>query len=340
VDVGKSFQIHGTDKLSRGFFYSIKRAIKGGRMGAASHSNKLTSLKDAEHRKIILRVSIVTIIVNVALMLSKGVLGVVFNNLSVISDAIHSASDVFTSFLIVIAVFLSSPKRDKKHNYGREKVEPLFVLALAIVLGSVGVMLGVGGIQGIISPKEAQFNVALVTVVILSIIVKEAMFWYEIYYAKRLKSEMLRADAWHSRSDSLSSVAVLIGLICSTFLKTNIVESIAVIIVAVMILKVAFDIMKPAINQLTDKAAGEDITNRIRDITMQIEGVQAVDLLRTRIFGSRIFVDIEIAVDKDLSVEKSHGIAQAVHDTLEADDGLRIKHCLVHVNPYDGELGG
>ena len=291
------------------------------------------SIKNSEHARKIIKISVITIVVNLLLVIVKTVLGAMFNNLSVISDAIHSGTDLFTSFLIIAAVFLSSPKRDKKHNYGHEKVEPLVTLFLALIIAGVGVMLFWKGIEGFITPKIAELNFYLIGVTVLSIAVKEAMFWYEIYYAKKLNSAMLRADAWHSRSDSLASVAVLIGLISATFMKTNILESVAVIVVALLLFKVTFDIIKPAIDQLIDKAANEKTVNKIKEITSAVQGVDSVDKLRTRLFGNSIYVDIEIAVCGSLTVNESHNIAQAVHDTLENTEDLHIKHCMVHVNP-------
>jgi len=293
--------------------------------------------KLSESAKTIIKVSVITIIANFILVAVKMILGLVYGNLSVISDGVHSASDFFTSFLIIAAVFLSSPKHDKKHNYGHEKIEPLITLFLAIVLVSVAGVLIWQGIEGIITPKAAKLNWYLISVTILSIIIKEAMFWYEIYYAKKLNSAMLKADAWHSRSDSLSSVAVLIGLICSTFMKTNLIESIAVLVVALFIIKVAINICRSAINQLVDKAASECTCKRIEEITKQVQGVENVDSLHTRIFGNKIYVDIEIAVDGRLSVDESHAIAEEVHDKLESTAGLHIKHCMVHVNPHKEE---
>jgi cation diffusion facilitator family transporter len=293
--------------------------------------------KATNHARIIIKVSIVTIAANLLLTVIKVVLGLVFGNLSVISDGIHSASDLFTSFLIILAVFLSSPKRDEKHNYGHEKVEPLITLFLALILAGVGATLLWQGIEGVISPSVAEINYYLIGTIVLSIVVKEAMFWYEIYYAKKLNNQMLKADAWHSRSDALSSIAVLIGLICSIFMTTNLIESIAVIIVSLFIFKVAFDVLKPAINQLIDKAAPIATTTKIRDIASAVEGVSNVDLIRSRMFGNRIYVDIEIAVDGNLTVEQSHSIAQSVHDKLEATEDLYIKHCMVHVNPSSDE---
>ena len=288
----------------------------------------------SENAKIILRVSMIGIAVNLVLAILKFVVGFIFGNLAVISDAIHSASDFITSILIVITVFISSPKRDKKHHYGREKFESLTVLFLAIFLFGVAGFLAWQGIAGILSPQAAGLNWYLIGVIIISIVAKEALYYYGMYHAKRIKSDMLKADAWHSRSDSLASVAVLIGLVASIFIHTNIIESIAVVIVSLFIFKVAYSVFKPAIDQLTDRSAGKDTHDRIREMTMSVDGVRQIDNLRTRMFGNRIYVDLEIAVDGKMTVEQSHDIAHKVHDVLEDDPDLQIKHCMVHVNPF------
>lgn len=299
--------------------------------------DKKRSARESESSQIIIRVSIVTIIVNLVLVVLKTVVGLVFGNLAVVSDAIHSGSDLFTSFLIIAAVFLSSPRADKKHNYGHEKVEPLVTLFLALVILGVGIMLAVEGVRGIIAPGVSELNLYLVGVTIFSLAVKEWMFWYEIRAARKANCEMLRADAWHSRSDGLSSIAVLVGLLSSAFMETDILESIAVIIVAAFIFKVALGILRRAIEQLVDKAADDKTCAQICEIAAQTDGVCAVDNLRTRMFGNSIYVDIEIAVEGTLTVDRSHAIAQSVHDALEAAPDLHIKHCMVHVNPHLAE---
>jgi len=290
-------------------------------------------MKRSENSKIILRIATVTIITNIVLMIAKMVLGLVFDSLSVVSDAIHTASDLFTSLLVVVAVFLSSPKRDKKHNYGHEKVESLMILFFALILVAVGGTLVWQGIEGVVSPQATNVNYYLISIIALSLLVKETMFWVVRHFARKLKSDILKAEAWHHRSDSLSSVAVLIGLVTGFFMDNNIFESAAVIIVALMVFKVAFDITKPAIHQLTDRAVDEKTIERIREIALAVSGVENIDCLRTRVFGNKIFVDIEIAVDGNLTTTQSHDIAQEVHDILEGTSELRIKHCLVHINP-------
>ena len=290
-------------------------------------------LKHNENVKIILRVTIVGIVANFVLVALKLVAGLIFDNLSVVADAIHSASDLVTSLLLIIAVFISSPKRDKKHNYGHEKIESLVVLFFAMIIFGLGAVFIWQGIEGLISPRPSEFNVYLIVVTVISLVIKEALFWYGMYYAKKTRSAMLRADAWHSRSDSLSSVAVLIGLISSTFMANNILESVAVLIVSLFLFKVSFSILRPTINQLIDKAADKKDVEKILEIAGNVKGVIKIDKMDTRILGSAILVDLEIHIDGNLTVEQGHHIADAVREILENHPDLRIKRCNVHVNP-------
>jgi cation diffusion facilitator family transporter len=290
--------------------------------------------KNAENRKIIKRVAMVTLMANIFLTIAKVVLGIVFVNMAVISDAVHTASDAITTLLVLFAVAVSSPKPDKKHNYGHEKIEPLLILLFALILAGTGGYLFYEGVVGIIAPQIITINYFLIGIIVASLVVKEVLFWYVMKHAKKTKSDMLRAEAWHHRSDSLSSVAVLIGLVCSYFIGTNLAESIAILVVSLLIVKVAVQIAIPAINNLIDKAADEKICEQIKQIAMETPGVKSIDKLQTRMFGAGIYVDIEVCVEGNLTVIESHDIAKNVHDILEAHDELNIKHCNVHIHPY------
>jgi cation diffusion facilitator family transporter len=287
-----------------------------------------------QNSKIVLRVTLIGIAVNVVLTAVKLAFGIWKNNLAVMSDAATSGADLFTSLLIVVAIFVATPRRNKTHNYGREKIEPLVVLFLSLMLVALGGLLLWQGIDGIINPiKDPDKSWYLIAVTVFSIIVKEFMYFYGMHYAKKTKSEMVKADAKQSRSDSLSSVAVLAGLITSYFIGTNIVESIAVVIVSLFVFKVAFDTFKPAFNQLTDRAASKEVHDKIVKITLEQPGVINVYRLRTRIFGSQIYAELEITVDATLTVAESYAVAGGVHDILEATEELRIKDVVVVVKP-------
>jgi len=295
---------------------------------------KITNLSpSSEYGRTIAKVSTVALIANFFLFAVTAVFGLIFANLSVLSDAVHSCIDFLTSFLIIATAFLISPKSDKKHNYGHEKVESFVTLVVVLILAGVASLLIWQGIESIISPEDSELNFYLISVTVLSVVIKEAMFWYQLHYAKKINSAVLKADAWHSRSDSLSSIAVLIGLISGIFLKTNILESVAVLIVAIMILDITFDILKSAISQLIDTAASEETVSKIHDIVKATKGVEVIISLKTRLFGNSVYADLEIAVKPDLTVKSSYSIVKAIQNTLAAAPDLRIKHCTVQINP-------
>ncbi|MCL2061219.1 MAG: cation diffusion facilitator family transporter [Firmicutes bacterium] len=293
--------------------------------------------EDSKRRKTIKKVAVVTLSANIVIMAAKMTVGAIFGNVSVISDALHSLSDIGTTVLVLAAVFISKPAADESHNYGHEKREPLITLFFALILGALSGWLIYEGITGIISPKpfrgvDTGFWM-LIGVVTFSALSKEAMFWFTVTYAKKTKSDLLKADAWHQRSDSLSSLAVLAGLISSVFIGNDIVESIAIIIVALTLLWITAKILKTSVDKLTDKAADAPTRAGLLKIITETQGVITVDKLQTRIFGSGYLVDVEIGVNPDLTVTAAHDIAQAVHDALEAQPLYPVKHCNVHVNP-------
>jgi len=299
-------------------------------------SKKSVLITEESSKKIMLRVAVVVVVANIILTVAKLVLGIMFDNLSVISDAVHSGADLLTSAFIIIVVFIATSKSDRKHNYGHEKYEPLMVMLFSVVLFATVALLVWQGVRGIISPSKSNVNVYLISVTIVSIVIKEAIFWYSMHYAKKINSDMLKAGAWHSRADSLSSLAVLIGLIASIFLSTDIAESIAVLLVALFIAKIAFDILKTSVKQLTDSAAQEETANEIKALALALKGVRSVVGLKTRMFGKRIFVDIVVEIDGNLTIFQGHTIAKNVHDALEAKESLNIKHCTVSIVPSEG----
>jgi cation diffusion facilitator family transporter len=270
---------------------------------------------------------------NIALTILKAVFGFVFFNMAMLSDAAHSGMDSITTLLVIFAVIFSKPHSDKQHNYGHEKREAIFILLLSLLMLATAVLLFTQGVRGLVNVSEAVMSIPLIVVAAVSIVAKEGMYQFTNYHAKKTKSHALRADALGHRLDCVTSIAVLAGLVATIWTGNDIVESIAVLIVALFIVKIAFQVFKGAYNQLIDKSASEDDQQAIEQMAKEIEGVLCVDKLSTRIFGSAIYVDIEIAVDENLCLKKAHDIAHAVHDKLELCKELRIKHCNVHVNP-------
>ena len=234
----------------------------------------------------------------------------------------------------MIGIKLSSKESDKEHPYGHERLECVAAMILAMLLFITGVGIGVSAFSNIVTGKykEIQLPGALALVAALvSIIVKEMMFWYTRYYAKKIESGALMADAWHHRSDALSSVGALLG-IGGAMLGYPIMDSIASLVIFVFIAKAAFDIFKDAIDKMVDHSCSDEIEQEIIDFVIQNKEVQGIDLFHTRMFGSKIYVDLEIAVDGDYSLREAHEIAENVHDAIESQFP-KIKHIMVHVNP-------
>lgn len=285
------------------------------------------------HTRILRRVAVVTFVANVLLFVLKLVVGIIFDNLAVKADAWHSAADVIMPLTIFIVSFFISDKVDKKFNYGRERIETIFTLILAVVIGIIGVLLGVEGVHGLLEPSESNQDWVLIAVTVASLVIKEATFVYGIIYAKKIHSEALRINAWHNCSDGLSSVAVLIGLLCAKFIGNNIFENIAVIVVAALIIKVAIETLLSSSRQLVDRAASDQVCEQIKTLVLMVDGVKDVTQLRTRLFGDKVNIELDIAVDGHLSLTAANQIAVAVQNKLQTESELNIKNCLVLIKP-------
>ncbi len=296
-------------------------------------------MQSTEIEKIAVRTSVITIILNFMLTVFKLLAGILGHSLAMVSDAIHSASDVMSTVIVIIGIKISEKAADSNHEFGHERYECVAALLLAVLLGATGVMIGYGGITSIIngSYKTAATPTYLaMSAAIVSIVVKEAMFWITRSAAIKVNSGALKADAWHHRSDALSSVGSLIGIV-GAMCGVPILDSIAAIAICLLIIKAAVDIFIDAVNKMTDKACDKKTEEEISAFVSSCEGVKAVDKLMTRLFGNRIYVIVEIACDSDLPLYKAHGIAEEVHDGVEKNFPL-VKHVTVHVNPfYDGE---
>lgn len=280
-----------------------------------------------------MKVSFVSIISNVILTVIKFIAGVISHSGAMISDAVHSLSDVLSTFVVIIGVKLSNKKADKEHPYGHERLECVASIILAVMLMLTGFGIGATGIGNIIKGKHIILvsGTLALSIAIISILVKEAMYWYTRNTAKKINSGALLADAWHHRSDALSSVGSFIGILGAK-LGFPVLDSIASIIISLFIIKVAYDIFKDAIDKMVDKACDENTIKKIEDIIYENEKVVNIDDLKTRQFGNRYYIDVEISVDKNMSVLNAHDVAQSVHDDIE-NRLPSTKHCMVHVNP-------
>ncbi len=293
-------------------------------------------LNKADRDKMIKKISSVGIFGNIMLSAFKLFAGVYGKSGAMISDAVHSLSDVFATFIAYLGVRLSMRPADREHPYGHERMECVASLILGSVLVVTGIGIGKSGLTNIFSGDHSRLAVpgmvALVAAVV-SIVSKEGMFWYTRYYARVIDSPAFLADAWHHRSDALSSVGSLIG-IAGAMLGFPVMDSVASVIICIFIFKVSFDILKDAISKMLDTSSGEEYENGLKEFVLKQSDVGRVDVLRTRTFGSKIYVDMEIAVDGDKTLREAHAVAENVHAKVEKNFP-EVKHIMIHVNPMD-----
>ena len=287
-----------------------------------------------DFNKIANKVSINTIIGNGFLSIFKLVAGILANSNAMISDAIHSASDVFSTIVVIIGVRLSSKEADRDHPYGHERLECVAAIILSMVLFATGLGIFFTALKNIMSGSYKEIAVpgllALVAAVV-SILIKEVMYWYTRHYAKVINSSALMADAWHHRSDSLSSIGALIGIFFAR-IGYPIMDSVASIIIFIFIVKASIEIFSDSVNKVVDHSCDEETEKEIYDYVINYKDVIDIDLLRTRLFGNKIYVDLEIQLDGSLTLNKAHDIAESLHDDLEKEF-KDVKHVMVHVNP-------
>lgn len=289
---------------------------------------------------VIRNLSLVSVIGNAILSGFKMFAGIVGNSGAMISDSIHSFSDVLTTLIAWIGVKVSKRDADHSHPYGHERLECVASLLLGIVLFVTGIGVGKVGVENIFSGNYKTLTIpstiALVAAIV-SIVGKEAMYWYTRYYAKLINSAAFMADAWHHRSDAFSSIGSLIGIGGAMF-GFPVLDSVASVVICIFIIKVAYDISKDALAKMLDTSCGEDYEKKLTEHIVNQKDVVGVDLLRSRMFGNRVYVDLEISVNGDKSLREAHDVAERVHQDVERTFS-EVKHIMIHVNPASNVAG-
>lgn len=291
-----------------------------------------------DEKMIVNRLSRIGIFGNVLLAAFKLLAGILGKSGAMVSDAVHSLSDVFATLIAWIGVRLSRQEEDAEHPYGHERLECVASLFLGLILAGTGIGIGWSGIGKLFWDRgsiEVPTTLPLIAAVV-SIAVKEGMFQYTMHYAKKLNSAAFQADAWHHRSDAFSSIGSFIGIGMAK-LGVPVMDPIASLIICALILKVAFDISRDAVNKMLDTSCGNAFEQRLCGFIESQDGVERIDLLHTRQFGSKIYVDLEIAVESDMSLRDAHRIAERVHSAVEGEFPS-IKHVMIHVNPAEESL--
>ena len=315
--------------------YDSKKYHESERHPANNHP---ADSRTAGHNDTAMHVSKVSITVNVVLTCGKLAAGILGRSHAMISDAVHSASDVFSTLIVMAGVSMSAKQSDKEHPYGHERLECVAALFLAVILCATGLGIGFGAVREVVSGevKDAAIpGLMALAAAIVSIVVKEWMYRYTIKAADSIHSSALKADAWHHRSDALSSVGAFVG-ICGARMGFAFMDPAASIVICIFICKASLDVLRDALDKMVDKACDEETAQAIRRTALAPPGVVRIDGLKTRLFGPRMYVDIEIAVDGRLNLQQAHTISREVHDMVE-EQFPQVKHCAVQINPLNRE---
>lgn len=283
---------------------------------------------------VIRKLSLVGIIGNVFLSAFKFIAGIMGNSSAMVSDAVHSLSDVFATFIAFLGVRFGRREADASHPYGHERIESLAAIVLGLILLVTGVGIGWVGLEKILAGNYESLPIpgmiALVAAIV-SIAVKESMFWYTRHWARVIRSSAFEADAWHHRSDAMSSIGALVG-VGGSMLGYPVLDPIASVVICLFILKQGISIIYDALKKMLDTSCGEQFEEEVRQLVDAENQVEHIDMLRTRMFGDKVYIDMEIAIDGSMQLTDAHAIAERVHDDIE-HAFPEVKHVMIHVNP-------
>ena len=291
-----------------------------------------------ERNKEIYKVTLVGGAVNVVLLVFKFVAVILGHSAAMVADAVHSLSDFITDVIVVVFIHISSKPKDKSHDYGHGKYETLAmtIIGLALLAAAIGIIYGgavkiadwLGGQQ-----LEAPGMLAL-WAALLSIVLKEAVYRYSMVKARQLNSQAVEANAWHHRSDALSSVGTAIGIGGAIFLgqRWTVLDPVASVIVGAFIVKVAVELLRRGIGDLLEQSLPDEIESEILQLAATVEGIAEPHDLRTRRIGNHYAIELHILVDGDIPLRVAHDRASEVEELLKSHYG-EDTHVVVHVEP-------
>ncbi len=286
-----------------------------------------------------IRITLLGLWFNIALAVIKIVAGSAGMSIAVVADGIHTLSDTISDIVAIMGLKISQKPQDDSHHYGHGKFETLAAAIIGLLIFAAGMGIGYTSVMkfsAILSGKDVESpRLIVLSAVLLSIIIKEWMYRLTSFYGKKLKSQVLIANAWHHRTDVLSSLAVFIG-IGSIFLLGDsfyILDPLSAIIVSLFVIKVSVNIVLNAINELLEKSIPADDIEKIRMAVLSADGVIGMHKLKTRKIGNNIAVELHILVDKDLNIVHAHNIASDVERKIRSDFGPDT-FITVHTEPY------
>ncbi|WP_195469405.1 cation diffusion facilitator family transporter [Clostridium sp. D43t1_170807_H7] len=281
------------------------------------------------------KITVISILLNIGLTILKILAGILGNSTAIIADGLHSASDIITSIGILIGNKISRKPRDDEHQYGHEKAESLVSFILAAVLIGIALKIGYDGFKDLININNIVVPNALPLVVaLISIAVKEYQYQITIRVAKKINSSSLKADAWHHRSDAFSSIAAFIG-IGGAMLGFKILDPIASIIVAIVVIKVGIEILKSACDELMDSSISKEDIREIKSLIDNNKKIYGIKDFKSRKYGSIAYIDMSIFIDKSKTLEEAHDIADNLEHSIISNLNY-IKEINIHTEPYKG----
>lgn len=298
-----------------------------------------THLPDPRHARYheIRKVTLIGSVIDLLLGVVKLVVGLIAGSQALVADGVHSLSDLATDFLVIFAAKHAHREADAEHPYGHGRIETVATVVLGIALAVVAIGISIDAFRRMLSAEAVlQHGVWALAVALLSVASKEYIYHYTARVARRLRSNMLHANAWHSRSDAISSIIVVIG-VGGAMAGFAYLDEVAAIAVALMIAKIAWDLLWKSLQELIDKALEPELVEDIRQRILEVNGVRACHMLRTRSSGSDSLVDVHIQVDPTLSVSEGHQIGERVRRQL-ISEVEHVADVTVHIDPEDDEL--
>ena len=287
----------------------------------------------------IYRVTLWGSLVNLLLLVFKFVAGFVGNSAAMIADAVHSLSDFITDIIVVVFVRISGKPADEGHDYGHGKYETLATAIIGVILFFVGAGILYSGAKSVVDslggePLKSPSMLALVAAA-LSIVSKELLYRYTIYKSRRLNSQAMVANAWHHRSDALSSIGSLVGIAGAMFLgeRWRILDPLAAIVVSLFIMKVALQLLKPCVDELLERSLPAATEERIMAIILSFAGVGSPHHLRTRRIGNHIAIEVHVRMEGATPLSEAHALASKIEQRLKEEFGDQT-HIGIHMEPF------
>ena len=280
------------------------------------------------------RVAMTAMTTNAVLVIGQITAGLIGHSQALVADATHTLADMSTDLLVLFALKHSAKEADEEHPYGHARIETAVTLVLGVVLLLVGAVIAARAVMRLMGDDPfVPPTVLTLWAAGITILAKEALYQYTMRTARRFDSEMLRASAWHHRSDAISSIIVFLG-IAGTIAGIQALDALAALGVALFVVKIGIELGWPAINELIDTGLGRKELQHIRRTILSVDGVRELHLLRTRRIGGRALVDVHIIVDEDISVSEGHYISEAVRHRLVHEVDV-VSDALVHIDPED-----